>query len=77
LLKCFPVQCQEVLLQVLDLQLQCGNLPYQLISGLTKNISWIWWIYYSLVHSSMNGLCEIKVFFTKMPPWGLGSHWTR
>ena len=49
LLKCFSVECQEVLLEVLDLHLQCGNLPYQLISGLAKNISWIWWIYYSWI----------------------------
>ena len=38
-LKCFHVQCYEVLLQVLDLQLQCGNLPYQLVSWLPKKTS--------------------------------------
>jgi len=44
LLKCFSVQCQEILLHILYLELQCGNLPYQFISCLKKSMRLTWWV---------------------------------
>lgn len=43
LLKCFAIQCEEILLHILDLEFQCGNLPNQFICGLKKSKWLTWW----------------------------------